>query len=177
MDYSNWFHWDWQHAGEESPETVFALSFIQPPYKILFSFIYTCTIVCPPKKSSCFPSLKAAAIDPLQTQGLEAGLPQHCRAVLEKDHPLWRGRLRISQACKGDPPRVQHRKCLDECCCQMHAHFRIFLSSSFYRCKFLPHVSHLHLLSGKEMSVQCWALLSTTCEIVAPTKSTPHHSG
>lgn len=65
------------------------------------SFIYRSAIGCPPKKSSCFPSPKAAAISILQTQGLGAQLPQHCRTVLEEGHPLWRGRARISQACKG----------------------------------------------------------------------------
>lgn len=100
---------------------------------------------------------KATAIDSLQTQGLGARLPQHCRAVLEEGHPLWRGTVCISQARKGDPPRVQHRKHLDECCCQTHAHFRIYLSSSLYQCKFLPHISHLHLLSGKvTISIRCW---------------------
>lgn len=60
VDYSNWFHWDWQCAGEESPYIVLALSVIEPPHKMLFLFIYTYTIVCPPEKSSCFPPPKAA---------------------------------------------------------------------------------------------------------------------
>lgn len=140
------------------------------------SFIYAYTIAYPPKKkNSCFPPPKAAAIDSLQAQGLGTQLPQHCRALLEEGHPLQRESAHISHSCKGNPPRLQHRKCLDEHCCQMHAQFMIYLPAYLYQCKFLSHISHLHLLSGK--GCWCWVLLSTTCKIVAAIKSIPHHSG
>lgn len=142
----------------------------------MFIHIPLC-ILLKKKKNSCFPPPRAAAIDSLQAQHLRTQLPQHCRALLEENHPLRRGRAHIAHACKGDAPRLQHRKCLDEYCYQMHAQFMIYLSACLYQCKFFSHISHLHLLSGKAMSVWCWVLLSTTCKIVAPIKSIPHHSG
>lgn len=150
---------------------IFYTTFIE---NTLHSFMHIplCILL---KKNSCFPPPKAAAIDSLQAQGLGTQLPQHCRALLEEGHPLQRESAHISHSCKGNPPRLQHRKCLDEHCCQMHAQFMIYLPAYLYQCKFLSHISHLHLLSGK--GCWCWVLLSTTCKIVAAIKSIPHHSG